>query len=158
MSKNAHRTTYGLFVLLTVAMLFVVPAFAHAQTVHIVPSCALNQGKEPPGLDCILQTFANIAALILSVTGSFALLMFVYGGFMMLVSGGSEERVSKGKTIVRNAVIGIFIILLSGALINYGLNALGIKASFINAPATPTQAKPGTHTTPTSGSSSTSST
>ena len=120
------------FLFALVLSLTVAPAIANAAS--IVPDCAINQGTSPPGLDCVLETFANIANIILGLTGSFALFMFVYGGFMLLSSGGSESRVSKGKEIIRNALIGIAIVLTAGALINYGLRALGVKSSFLNAP------------------------
>ena len=98
----------------------------HAQLPAIVPDCARNQGANAPApsLNCALQTFGNIAQLILGVTGSFALLMFVYGGFVMVTSAGNSEKVEEGKTILRNAVLGILIILGSGTLLRYGLNQL----------------------------------
>ena len=107
----------------TAGMLFAAMP-AHAVELTIVPLCARNQGKEPPSLNCALQTFANVGQLILGITGSFALLMFVYGGFTLLTSGGASEKVSKGKTIITNSIIGIVIILTSGLLIQYGLGQL----------------------------------
>lgn len=101
-------------------LLFATPAAA----ITIVPKCATDPGVKAPGLDCVTETFGNIAQLILGLTGSFALLMFVYGGFMLLSSGGSEEKVTKGKTILKNSVIGILIIMLSGYLIRYAVDAV----------------------------------
>ena len=83
-----------------------------------------QRGDKPPGLNCVLLTFESVAKIILGVTGSFALLMFVYGGFEMLRSAGNQEGVTRGKTILRNAVIGIFIIFGSGYLITYGVAQL----------------------------------
>ncbi|MBI4457701.1 hypothetical protein HY633_01930 [Candidatus Uhrbacteria bacterium] len=94
----------------------------------LVPDCARGEAaRTTPSLNCALQTFGNIANIILGLTGSFALLMFVYGGFTLLTSGGSQEAVTKGKTIIQNSVIGIVIILGSGYVITYGLEQLGIK-------------------------------
>jgi hypothetical protein len=112
------------------ALLLAVPEPASAGF-HILPECA-RRGAEvtsggtltPPGLPCALETFRNVARLILGVTGSFALLFFVYGGFMVLTSAGNESRVSKGKEILRNAVIGIFIIFTAGYLIDYGYRTI----------------------------------
>lgn len=98
-------------------LLFATPAAA----ITIIPECARKQTAKAPGLDCVTQTFENIANIILGLTGSFALLMFVYGGFTLLSSGGSEEKVTKGKTILRNSVIGILIIMLSGYMIRYAI-------------------------------------
>lgn len=111
----------GLLVMLSALMMGTVLFATPAAAFTIVPDCARNQGAEAPSINCALETFENIANLLLGVTGSFALLMFVYGGFTLLSSGGSEEKVTKGKTIIRNAVIGIFIIMLSGYIVRYAI-------------------------------------
>ena len=61
----------------------------------IVPDCARVVSANPPGLDCVMQAFRNIATLIVGITGSAALLMFVYGGFTMIASRGAEAEVKK---------------------------------------------------------------
>lgn len=96
------------------------PAYA----ITIVPNCARASSLQTPGLDCVLATFRNVASLIVGLTGSFALLMFVYGGFLMLTSGGVESKVSKGKEVLKNAIIGIVLVFTAGYLIDYGINAL----------------------------------
>jgi hypothetical protein len=128
MTKDLSRkflSLWGIGAVIVATLFFALPASAAALP-PIVPACARNQGTEPPSLNCALQTFGNIAQLILGITGSFALLMFVYGGFTLMSSGGSSEKVSKGKTIITNAVIGIIIIFGSGLLINYGLSKIGV--------------------------------
>ena len=88
-------------------------------------------GREAPTLECIMFTLGNIAQLILAVAGGLTLLMFVYGGFLMLASAGAEERVRKGKDALKAALIGLAIILLSGYLVNYGLRQLRVDADYI---------------------------
>jgi hypothetical protein len=127
---------YRIIAAIVASLALAAPNVALAQIGPIVPPCATAQGAEAPGLDCVLLTFANIAQIILGVTGSLALLMFVYGGFMMLSSGGSEDKISKGKDAIRSALIGIAIILTAGALISYGLRALGVKGDFVNSTGT----------------------
>jgi len=51
----------------------------------------------------IIRTFAGIA-------GSIALIMFVYGGIMMITSGGAQDKVKSARTILMNAAIGIVLI------------------------------------------------
>ncbi|MEY4744116.1 MAG: Type secretion system pilin [Candidatus Parcubacteria bacterium] len=101
-------------------------AIEPAVAITILPSCARGGAgaSAPPGLDCALGTFRNVASLIVGVTGSFALLMFTFGGFMLLTSGGVESRVTKGKEILKNAIIGIVLVFSAGYLIDYGVNAL----------------------------------
>ncbi len=100
------------------------PAFAALSIPPIVPDCARNATTAIPGIDCVLQAFSNVAKLILGITGSVALLMFVWGGFFILTAAGNESQVTKGKTYIKNAVIGIIIIVSAGYLIDYGVRAL----------------------------------
>jgi hypothetical protein len=95
-----------------------------AQAITILPSCARDQSGKAADIGCALSTFTNIAKLIFGVTGSFALLMFVIGGFMILSSAGNQEKVNKGKQYLTNAVIGIFIILTAAYFVQYGESLL----------------------------------
>lgn len=108
---------------------------AYATT--IVPSCARSTvvNAPPPSLACALETFQNVARLIMGITGSAALLMFVYGGFTMLTSGGVEAKVTQGKTILRNAIIGIVLVLTAFYVIDYFTYALkGTTTHTVGAP------------------------
>ncbi len=100
-----------------VSVLFGRPALA----ISIVPACA-KTGL--PDLNCAVTAFVNVARLIFSVTGSFALFMFILGGFKILSSGGNDKKVSEGKDAIKNAVIGIFIILTAAYVIEYGYQRL----------------------------------
>jgi hypothetical protein len=138
MTKTLKQRFYpalGLAAVMAGLLFTAIPA--QAVELVIVPQCAREARKDPPSLNCVMQTFANIGQLILGITGSFALLMFVYGGFTMLTSGGASEKVSKGKTILTNSVIGIVIILTSGLLIQYGLGQLKLAQPTIGSRCAP---------------------
>jgi hypothetical protein len=94
----------------------------------IVPACARAASQEPPSLNCMMQVFGNIANLIIGVTGSIALLMFVWGGFLMITAAGAEDKIKKGKEVLKTALIGIAIIMLSGYVVNYAMGKLGVTA------------------------------
>lgn len=61
---------------------------------------------------------------LLSIIGSLALLMFVYGGMLWMTSAGNSERIKKGKDIIVWAVLGLGIIFSSYAITNALLQAL----------------------------------
>ncbi len=125
-----------LAVLLTGGLALTAAPAAHAaEWFRLVPECATAKGEPGspppvPSLVCALQTFGNISQIILGITGSFALLMFVYGGFLLVTSAGSQEAVSKGKKAITNAVIGILIIMTSGLLIQYGMDKLELSSGY----------------------------
>jgi len=83
--------------------------------------------------DCKMNDFIGIAIkiadIILGLSGSAALLFFIYGGVMFLISGGSQERVNKGKQIIIGSIIGLFIIFGAYTIIAFTLDALGLKGT-----------------------------
>jgi hypothetical protein len=95
-----------------------------AMATTIVPQCARAVGVEPPGLECIWQAFRNVANLLVGISGSFALLMFVWGGFNMVTSAGNEKKVEAGKKTLINATIGLILIFSSGYVVEYVLRQL----------------------------------
>lgn len=73
------------------------------------------------------QLIGNIIKTILTVVGALALGMFVYGGFTWLTSGGSSERIKKGKDILVWAVIGLVVIFASYTAVDFVLTAFGVS-------------------------------
>lgn len=71
----------------------------------------------------------KVSQIILGVTGSLALLFFIYGGFMFLISGGNSERVTMAKNIIVGAVVGVFIIFASYIIIGFVFKALDINTN-----------------------------
>ncbi|MFA5360261.1 MAG: pilin [Patescibacteria group bacterium] len=61
---------------------------------------------------------------IMGVIGSLALVMFIYGGIIWMLSAGNQEQVTKGKNILIWAAVGIVIIFSSYALVKLVLTAM----------------------------------
>ncbi len=80
-------------------------------------------------LNDLARVFTIAAQWILGIVGSLALLMFVYGGFLFLFSGGNKDRVDKGRQTLVNAVIGIFVVFLSYMIIGLVFKYTGADAS-----------------------------
>ena len=77
------------------------------------------------GLNDMVQVGVNGTQVILELSGSLALLFFIYGGITFLMSGGSAEKVSTGKQIILNSIIGLLIIFTSFVIIKFSMDALG---------------------------------
>jgi amino acid transporter len=71
----------------------------------------------------------TVAGWILRISGSLALLAFVLGGVLFLVSAGSSERVNKAKSIIGSAAIGLIIVLTSYMIIGFIFKATGVDPS-----------------------------
>lgn len=92
------------------------------------PCAASPNGCGDYSLDDMLTLGVNVANWILGVVGALALLFFVYGGFVFILSGGSEEKVREGKTVLMNAIIGLAVVFCSYLIVQFvAQNLLGVK-------------------------------
>lgn len=66
----------------------------------------------------------RIINVVLGFLGIVLLFYFLYGGFKWMTSGGESEGVEEAKTMIRNAVIGLVIVMASYALSNFVLGQL----------------------------------
>lgn len=72
----------------------------------------------------IATLLGRITRMVMGVSGSFALLMFVYGAFTWVTSGGNMDKVQKGKKIFTWATIGIVVIFGSYVLVSLVFRSL----------------------------------
>ena len=78
-------------------------------------------------LNDFVRVGMRVTEIILGIVGSLALLMFIYGGLMFIISSGSSEKVTKAKEIIIGAVIGLVIVFTSYMIIQFTMDALGIE-------------------------------
>jgi len=64
------------------------------------------------------ELIGKVISAVLGISGSLALLMFIYGGFTWMLSGGNAEKVTKGKNTLVWASIGLIVIFSSYAMVN----------------------------------------
>ena len=65
---------------------------------------------------------SNVAMLInvfASVMGFLAVGMIIYGGFMLLTAQGDPARIKRGKDVVLYSVIGLILVMLAYAIVNF---------------------------------------
>lgn len=67
---------------------------------------------------------SQIVRYILGIIAVIATLMFVWGGVMMLTSGGNADQVKRAKETLTWAAIGVIVIMLSWVIIKAVLQAL----------------------------------
>lgn len=69
------------------------------------------------------QTVLNIISFVLGLLGLIALVVILYGVFSLATSGGSEDKNDKAKRIISSAVIGLVVVLLAWAIVNFVLKS-----------------------------------
>ena len=70
---------------------------------------------------------SNLINAGMGILGSVTLLVFVYGGFLWLVSAGSPEKIKKGSQAMLWAVIGLFLVFGSYAIMGIVLQGIGAR-------------------------------
>lgn len=117
---SARRRTGGLATTGAFGALLLAPVLAVAQAPGS-DNCSIQQGGGGKGansgtatgsLTGLIETAANF---LIIVGGALAILMFAIGGFMIMGLGGTKNA-KKGFTVVKNALIGLAI-MVSGIFI-----------------------------------------
>lgn len=73
--------------------------------------------------DALTAVF-NIINSLMTLVVPLAVIMIVYGAIRLIIAGGSEDSVKKGKDAITSAVIGIIIALASWIIVNTILHIL----------------------------------
>lgn len=119
-----HRTflTVGLGFVFSIALVLGGFLFAHDALAVSFRDVSGTLGLTSADL---VDTVINIVRWALGLLGIVAVIFILYGGFIWLTSGGNEEKVQKAKLIIRNAVIGLVIVLLSWAITFFVIDLIG---------------------------------
>jgi hypothetical protein len=85
------------------------------------PTCLQNPLCPAGNQNCVTpqSLIGRIINSVMGLVGSIALLMFIYGGFTWMTSGGSAEKVKKGREILMWSAIGLVIIFASYGLVRF---------------------------------------
>lgn len=78
------------------------------------------------GLQCDVglgATIIRIINILLSIVAVIAVIMIIYGGVRYIVSAGDEEAAKTAKRVILYAVIGLIVIGLSAAIVNFTIRA-----------------------------------
>jgi len=95
--------------------------------VNQLGSAGIQSGYSEP-VD-VRVTIARIIRIALSFLGVLFLCLTLYAGFEWMTAGGNDDKVSKAKTLLQQAVIGLVIIISA-----YSITALAIKFAVAPAP------------------------
>jgi|SRR3989344_2151126 len=74
--------------------------------------------------DQFYQLIENVMNFLLTISIPLAVVVIIYGGFLFMTSGGSEQRVTKGKQAMLSAAIGLAIVFGSYIIITTVLRAI----------------------------------
>jgi len=93
------------------SVILVIPFMVSADSALTLPN--------PIACGTMICLLIGAIKVFLGGVAAFALFVFIYGGFLMLTSGGNPETIKKAKDVLTWATIGIVIIIISWAIIRY---------------------------------------
>ncbi len=105
------------FILAILLIAFTFPLTTHAQFGSAISRLDQVAGEGGAGLNKdINSSVSTIIKGALSLVGTIFLILSVYAGILWMTASGNEERVTKAKDIVTQAIIGLAITLAAYAI------------------------------------------
>jgi hypothetical protein len=119
----SRKIIYFLSFFTLFSLAFVLVGFASAQGLDVGIEAVEDGGLLLSNTDprVIIARVINFALLFLGVI---AVSLIIYAGFIWMSSGGSEDKIDQAKKILRNAVIGLIIVLSAWGIATFVLNRL----------------------------------
>lgn len=131
--KNAY---YGMGAAATVAGAALAPFVAHAQRANPFGSGGnasklLNDTGRASGVTTgdLTTIVGNVINVVLGFLGIVLLFYLLMAGWTWMSAGGDSKKVDEAKTMIRNAVVGLIIIVASYAIANFVIQQLATITS-----------------------------
>jgi hypothetical protein len=111
------------FLLAIIVSAVLLPTLALAQTTKPAATTPSQTVVLPNPIACATATclISQVIRYVLGTIAILATLMFIWGGVMMLTSGGNADQVKKARETLVWAAIGIVVILMSWVIIKFVL-------------------------------------
>jgi hypothetical protein len=77
-----------------------------------------------PAYGCVLQVVQNVIRFAVTLGLVLALLALIYAGFVWMTSRGNPERISQGKTMLLNVIIGLVVLLSAWLIVDFIMKTL----------------------------------
>jgi hypothetical protein len=106
----------------------VMPLVVSAQDYYGTNDFATGGSRVYVGTKDLKATIAGIINIVLGFLGILATLGILYGGFMMMTSGGDADKNSKGKEVAVAGAIGLIIVFTAYAISRFVLKSLENQA------------------------------
>ncbi|MEK7072568.1 MAG: pilin [Patescibacteria group bacterium] len=87
-------------------------------------SLASGAQELPSGTTDLKQAIGQIIQIFLGFLGVLAVVLIIYAGFLWMTAGGDSAKVDKAKGYIKNAIIGIVIILAAYIITSYVLTQI----------------------------------
>lgn len=91
--------------------------FDVGDTLHLGSDDEQEQSYFGEGKNPIQELILRVINFALTIIGSIAIIILIIGGFQMMLSQGNQQKLEEAQNVVKYAVIGLIITLLSYVII-----------------------------------------
>lgn len=74
--------------------------------------------------ECLMTVIAGVINAVLGTMGIVFVILMLYAGFLWMTAGGDTKNVDKAKTLLKNAIVGVFILIGAFAISSFVLGSL----------------------------------
>lgn len=110
-------TNYKNQILLSIIFILLMPIFVGAAGSVTIAN--------PLGTSDFQALITKLLNVVFSIVGLVAIVMIVYGGFQIMISGGEEKKYEQAKKTITYAVVGLVVVILSYSILNFIVSAFG---------------------------------
>lgn len=98
----------------------------------VLPDCVFDNTVrgECKDVNIFIKLAIDLANVLLSIIGGVALIAFLYGGFILILSEGNSEKIEKGKGAMVAALIGLAVVFGAYLIVNVLSDALGVGSVY----------------------------
>jgi len=125
-AENSKFLYKAIFSLLFFSFVFIQPAFAEdikadQAALNMLNNTAIKANiiSKADTAPTAYQIIGSIINIVLGFLGVVFLVLVIFGGITWMTAGGNEENVTKAKTLVTQAAIGLAIVLFAFLLTNF---------------------------------------
>lgn len=91
---------------------------AESYTEQVAGAAEVETGQDLPTI------IGRIINVVLGFLGILLLVYILYAGFLWMTAGGNEDNVKKAKAMIKNAIIGLIIVVAAFAISNFVLGSI----------------------------------
>lgn len=121
MTKNLKKSLTNFLFLLTIGFLLTAPILVQAWSAPIDENWGATAGLATGDIKI---TVANIVRWLLGLLGLIATIMIIIAGFWWMTAAGNDDKISKAKSMIQAAVIGLIIIIMAWAITIFVVNTM----------------------------------
>lgn len=127
---NQKQKKLLLTIFLLVTVFFSVPFYSHARGLVPCGGYKDDGSRESPCNLCdVFSLIAIVTNWLISVAGIYAVFQMVNAGFWMVTSMGNEENITKWKSALTSAVVGLVLVMIAFIIVNTAINYILLDGS-----------------------------